>query len=102
MEREFEWLTDKGRQVAKRKEIKLHEEWEEYRKGLGLPPWVGRVDNTIFDGSSADLYGLKSSKTLRQWADDYCASPKKKKEFVYKKVLSICFCIYLFPILCFY
>ena len=57
------------------------------RNGLGQPPWVGRVDNTIFDGSIADLNGLKSSKSLRQWADEYCASPKKKKEFVYKKVL---------------
>ena len=86
MVREFEALTGTGRQVAKRKEIKSYKEWEEKRKGLGLPPWVSRMDNNITDGSSAHLDGLRSSKTLRQWADEYCASPKYLKEFVYKKV----------------
>ena len=86
MVREFEGSTGTGKQVAKRKEIKSYKEWEEKRKGLGLPPWVSRVDNYITDGSSAHLDGLRSSKTLRQWADDYCASPKYLKEFVYKKV----------------
>jgi hypothetical protein len=79
MVREFEGLTGTGRQVAKRKEIKCYKEWEEQRKGLGLPPWIKS------DGSSG--YRLRSSKTLRQWADEYCASPKYLKEFVYKKVL---------------
>lgn len=86
MVREFESSTGTGRQVAKRKEIKSYKEWEERRKNLGLPPWVSRDDN-ITDGSSVHLDGLRSSKTLRQWADDYCASPKYLKEFVYKKVL---------------
>ena len=87
MVREFEESTGTGRQIAKSKEIKCFKEWEEKRKRLGLPPWVSKVDNNITDGSSAHLDGLRSSKTLRQWADDYCASPKYLKEFVYKKVL---------------
>ena len=86
MVREFEGSAVTGRHVAKSKEIKPYKEWEEKRKGLGLPPWVSMVDN-ITDGSSTHLDGLRSSKTLRQWADDYCASPKYLKEFVYKKVL---------------
>lgn len=92
MVREFEGSTGTGRRVAKRKEIKSYKEWEEERKGLGLPPWVSRVDNNITDGSSAQLDGLRSSKTLRQWADEYCASPKYLKEFVYKKVLFRIYC----------
>jgi hypothetical protein len=92
MVREFdEGSTGAGRKVAKRKEIKCYKEWEERRKGLGLPPWVSKVDNVI-DGSSAHLDCLRSSKTLRQWADEYCASPKYLKEFVYTKVLSRIYC----------
>ena len=91
MVREFEESTGTGRQVAKRKEIKYYKEWEEKRKGLGLPPWASRVDNSITDGSSGHLDGLRSSKTLRQWADEYCASPKYLKEFVYKKVLFLAY-----------
>jgi len=46
------------------------------------------VDIDIADGGPIEhLDGLRSSKTLRQWADEYCASPKYLKEFVYKKVL---------------
>ena len=92
MVREFEGPANTGRQVAKRKEIKCYKEWEEKRKGLGLPPWVSRVDNNFTDESSTHLDGLRSSKTLRQWADEYCASPKYLKEFVYKKVLFRIYC----------
>jgi len=31
--------------------------------------------------------GLRSSKTLRGWADEYCASKKYLKEFTYEKVV---------------
>ena len=87
MEREFEGSAG-TKPDPKVEEIKLHKEWAEHRKVLGLAPWVSRVDNTNFDGSgSGALDGLRSSKTLRQWADEYCASPKKMKDFVYKKVL---------------
>ena len=97
MEREFGRLTGTRRQVATAGELKLHEEWEEYRKDLGLPPWASRADNSLTDGSNADLEDLRFSKTLRQWVDEYCASPIKNKEFVYTKVLFHIF----FPILCF-
>jgi hypothetical protein len=30
---------------------------------------------------------LRSSHSLRQWADDYCSSPKYLKEWVYEKVI---------------
>ena len=90
MKREFEGSKGTRRQFAMNKEIKCYKEWEEKRKDLGLPPWVSRVDNNI--GSSAHLDGLMSSKTLRQWADEYCASPKKMKEFAYQKVLFRIYC----------
>ena len=42
MEREFEGSSGTGRQVAKKKEIKLHDEWDEtvwvYR--LGSVGWI--------------------------------------------------------------
>ena len=46
--------------------------------------------------STAEKDTLRSSKTLRQWADEYCQSPKQLKEFVYTKVMHIFFEIILF------
>ena len=83
MVREFEGSGGTEREVAKRQDIKRYKEWEKKRKGLGLPPWTREMDPNITDGPPD---GLRSSKTLRQWADEYCASPKYLKEFVYKKV----------------
>lgn len=61
--------------------------WRAERRKRGLPPWVGP------DGGSSDVLQqprstdvLKSSWTLRQWADDYCQSRKIFKEFAYEKV----------------
>ena len=87
MVREFEGSAGTGRQVAKGQILKSYEKWRAKRTELGLPPWVREVDTDITTGSIASLDGLRSSKTLRQWADEYCASPKYLKEFVYKKVL---------------
>jgi len=87
MVREFEGSAGTGRQVAKGQKLKSYKEWEKKRSGLGLPPWVREEDTHITDGSTAPLDGLKSSKTIRQWADEYCASPKYLKEFLYEKVL---------------
>jgi hypothetical protein len=65
--------------------------WFFERSMRRLLPWV-----TVGEGpvtfvteveqppSTADV--LKSSWTLRQWADDYCQSRKIFKEFVYEKV----------------
>jgi hypothetical protein len=95
MVREFEGSAGTGRRLATRQEINRYKEWEKNRKALGLPPWIREVDtNNITDGYPD---GLRSSKTLRQWADEYCASPKYLKEFVYKKVLESC----AIPFFCF-
>lgn len=77
-----------GRRNATRKEIKSAETWQKERSGKGLPPWVGQdwFNRPGPDGPH-DGTVLKSSKTLRQWADEYCASPKDLKEFEYKKVI---------------
>lgn len=75
--------------VASRKETKSYKKWVDRRDGLGLPPWVREEDGdrTLLEGSTETLGNpLRSSKTLRQWADEYCESPKYLKEFTYEKV----------------
>lgn len=84
MVREVEGSVQTGRHVAKGHLLQTHKKWEEKRNALGLPPWIREAD---IDINHDHLDGLRSSKTLRQWADEYCASPKYLKEFVYKKVL---------------
>ena len=69
------------RRNASRREKKTFDSWKKQRTAKGLPPWVAS-DTWLAGGTDA----LKSSRTLRQWADDYCASPKHLKEFVYEKV----------------
>ncbi|CAK5280213.1 unnamed protein product [Mycena citricolor] len=68
---------------ATRAEVKQFKKWREERSAQGLPPWV--TSGYIVD--SGDMPVLKSSRTLRQWADEYCASPKLLKEFTYEKVV---------------
>ncbi|KAG6911982.1 hypothetical protein DXG01_000230 [Tephrocybe rancida] len=74
-------------QKARRSVEKAYVKWIEERTARGYPPWAlstdGWTEETVDDGVSA----LKSSKSLRQWADEYCASQKYLKEFVYDKVL---------------
>ncbi|KAG6814054.1 hypothetical protein H0H92_003101 [Tricholoma furcatifolium] len=74
-------------QVVKRSVEKAHLKWLEQCVTHGFPPWALSTDRwseeTVDDGTGA----LKSSKTLRQWADEYCASSKYLKEFVYEKAL---------------
>ncbi|KAJ3527635.1 hypothetical protein NMY22_g9715 [Coprinellus aureogranulatus] len=88
------------RRKCKRKERKVRERWQEEIQGKGLPPWCEEHEVDFESISSLALSGnnsnpwvesladvernpLRSSRTIRQWADDYCASPKKLKEFVY-------------------
>lgn len=54
--------------------------WRLERHRSGLPPWVGP------NYERNDVGTLRSSWTLRQWADNYCQSQKIFKEFVYEKV----------------
>jgi hypothetical protein len=79
-----------ARRKATRSEIKMFKAWQDERTERGLPPWVGSEsrwhghgDSMVMDESD----GLRSSKTLRNWADEYCASQKYLKEFTYEKVV---------------
>ncbi|KAF5384853.1 hypothetical protein D9615_001503 [Tricholomella constricta] len=82
---ETESLTQKHR--VKRAATKAYTKWVEERTARGLPPWIASVDSWV-DGIPDDgATVFRSSKTLRQWADEYCASQKYLKEFVYDKVL---------------
>jgi hypothetical protein len=72
-----------GKCKAKRVEVKENDAWHESRSAYGLPPWISKGQADRADDSTT----LKSSKTLRQWADEYCASPKYLKDFKYRKVL---------------
>ncbi|KAK2461935.1 hypothetical protein APHAL10511_006398 [Amanita phalloides] len=67
---------------------KEYSAWRSERISRGLPPWISK-DSWLSQqhGDMDDGTVLKSSKTLRQWADEYCASPKYLKEFKYEKVL---------------
>ncbi|KAJ7706210.1 hypothetical protein B0H17DRAFT_616644 [Mycena rosella] len=75
-----------GKRKATRAEVKLFKGWLEDRTARGLPPWITSID-AWSEGLSANATVLKSSRTLRQWADEYCASPKHLKEFTYEKVV---------------
>jgi len=71
--------------------IKRFKAWRVVRQKRGLPPWMTPNDDDAYFRTSVvqPPYGmnvLKSSWTLRQWADDYCQSRNIFKEFVYEKV----------------
>lgn len=78
-----------GRRNATRAETRAFRDWRKARRERGLPPWLGvpagewRAWNP---GPMEEDQPLKSSRTLRQWADHYCASKKLLKELVYEKV----------------
>ena len=73
--------------------MKRFKAWRVERQKHGLPPWVGPDDDALFRTSTGQRLGvLKSSWTLRQWADDYCQSRNIFKEFVYEKVRADLFC----------
>ncbi|KAL4243489.1 hypothetical protein ABKN59_001277 [Abortiporus biennis] len=82
------------RRKATKKELKCAKDWEKDRVQRGYPPWVSpTVMGSQLDGTSGvtrDVVKngvLRSSKTLREWADEYCASEKRFKEFTYEKVV---------------
>lgn len=69
--------------------MKQFKAWRVERETRGLPPWVSPDDDAAFRASAVQRSHsnvLKSSWTLRQWADDYCQSRNIFKEFVYEKV----------------
>lgn len=59
-----------GKRKADRAEIKLFKGWIAERTALGLPPWVVSIDPSP-EGVAPQANVLKSSKTLREWADHY-------------------------------
>jgi len=75
------------RKKATRDDVRRYLEWTRKRRQMGYPPWMRQQEEaSLIDGSIDEALSLRSSKTLRQWADEYCASPKYLKEFVYQKV----------------
>jgi hypothetical protein len=86
MVREVEEPT--GKRLATQAERKAHGRWSEERRIRGLPPWITSMDGWA-NGMCDDARPLRSSRALRQWADDYCASQKYLKEFVYRKVSTV-------------
>lgn len=87
-----------GAQRVRRKATRLERTsakvWNHERQVRGLPPWIGpeagwsiqvvRPTEALIHQTSANV--LNSSKTVREWADEYCASPKLLKEFTYERV----------------
>ena len=74
------------KRTATRTEGKGIDHLRKYRVENGLPPWVQAEESVVVmeDRPNGPVY--KSSRTVRQWADDYCASDKLLKEFMYEKV----------------
>ena len=83
-----------GKRLARRAEMKANKKWWNERRAAGLPPWTAVADNPRVE--MIEPFTLRSSKTLRQWADEYCTSPKYLKEFVYDKVSFIGGCSEIF------
>lgn len=93
-----EALLENGRRrrwKASGGEKKQAKAWQAERSMRGLPPWVGSQSGLpppiggVCNRSNANMFQtdvLKSSMTVRQWADEYCASTKMLKEFTYMKV----------------
>lgn len=83
-------IPGNSRRKATRSENKASKAWETERRERGLPPWVGSAARWQGHGGASvvdeSASGLMSSKTLRNWADEYCASRKHLKEFTYEKV----------------
>lgn len=86
--REVGSLQGGWKRRANSDEISSFDAWAEERSWRGLPPWMEKSsvlslrETTTTEETSA----LKSSESLRQWADEYCASDKYLKEFAFNKV----------------
>lgn len=91
--------AERVRRKATRQEKKSVKAWNHERTARGLPPWVGpetgwgagRPSDALVHQTNV----LKSSKTVRQWADEYCASHKMLKEFTYEKVRAYSVLLYV-------
>ena len=82
-------VRHRKRRHASRKESKLGKARQQERRDRGLPPWAS-LESEGRGPAGAEIQHtkvLKSSQTLREWADEYCASDKVLKEFTYEKVV---------------
>ncbi|KAJ3484332.1 hypothetical protein NLJ89_g11988 [Agrocybe chaxingu] len=68
-----------ARRKATKDEIKAFKVDEHAHINEGIPPWENRDRTTRWNRQA-------SSKSLREWADEYAASPKLLKEFLFEKV----------------
>ena len=75
-----------NRHSTTRKENKAAHRWRESREQSGYPPWV-QGDGLGAPQRQPDERAIRSSRTFRQWADEYCESDKLLKEFVFEKVV---------------
>ncbi|KAI0094843.1 hypothetical protein BDY19DRAFT_914873 [Irpex rosettiformis] len=74
---------------ASKQERKRANTWKAERKMRGLPPWIG-PPSPVGHPVNPEMYRndvMKSTMTVREWADEYCASDKMLKEFTYQKVI---------------
>lgn len=83
-------VQQRKRRHASRKDVKMGKARRQERRDRGLPPWAsleceGRLGHAGSEVQHTRV--LKSSQTLRQWADEYCASDKLLKEFTYEKIV---------------
>ncbi|KAH6917410.1 hypothetical protein BKA70DRAFT_333703 [Coprinopsis sp. MPI-PUGE-AT-0042] len=100
--------TSRVKRKALRMEVKAHKNWAEQRSQLGLPPWSTIDDIDLSDSpailspysatplpnatwienlTTIERNPIRSTKNVRDWADEYCASPKYLKEFVFQQEL---------------
>ncbi|KAH9858151.1 hypothetical protein C2E23DRAFT_167224 [Lenzites betulinus] len=80
------------RKKASGKDVDATAAWTEFRWLNGLPPWVGPNDRDAQSSNEVRLLPrsaavLQSSRSIRDWAYDYCKSKRKLKEFVYEKTV---------------
>ncbi|KAH9919089.1 uncharacterized protein B0H18DRAFT_1029115 [Fomitopsis serialis] len=83
-------VQHRKRRHASRKDVKMGKARRQERRDRGLPPWASLECEGGLGHAGAEVQHtrvLKSSQTLRQWADEYCASDKLLKEFTYEKVV---------------
>ncbi|KAI0825080.1 hypothetical protein BC628DRAFT_1375389 [Trametes gibbosa] len=80
-----------GRHKATKKEIKAAKERNRLREAHGLPPWIAPGPESWYSSNGTiappEAQVLNSSRSFREWADEYCASDKLLKEFTYTKVI---------------
>lgn len=81
-------IGSRSKLKASRRTLKRYKTWFRERDAKGLPPWTSSSFAPSTDSE------LKSSHTVRQWCDDYCASNKLLKEFIYTKVMVVATFLY--------